>query len=120
MAAVEFALRADTRYLAARAEVANLPIELTSGATIDQAKGLVMGEHQISGEQVFALLAEYSQRFNIKVREVAGRLLTTVTTLLKSTLQLTRPRSEAKPAERGGQSSSPAATLGGAGTGTRL
>jgi transcriptional regulator with GAF, ATPase, and Fis domain len=42
---------------------------------IGQAKGILMERHRITGDQAFALLVGASQRTNIKLRDVAERLV---------------------------------------------
>ena len=42
---------------------------------IGQAKGILMERHRITADQAFAVLAEYSQRTNRRLAEVAVTLL---------------------------------------------
>ncbi len=44
---------------------------LTSRATIDQAKGILMGQHGVGADEAFELLRSQSQRANRKLRELA-------------------------------------------------
>lgn len=54
---------------------AQLQMALTSRAVIDQAKGVLMARHGCSAEEAFKLLAQTSSSANIKLREVAARLV---------------------------------------------
>lgn len=49
-----------------------------SRARIEQAKGVLMGAYGISADRAFEVLTWCSQRSNIKVREVAERLLANI------------------------------------------
>jgi len=60
----------DTAELAAQLEVA-----VRSRAVIEQAKGIIMAENHCSGEVAFKLLVDLSQRENVKIRELAQRLV---------------------------------------------
>jgi hypothetical protein len=44
-------------------------------AVIEQAKGILAAEHRIPPEQAFQVLVELSQRSNVKLRDVATRLV---------------------------------------------
>jgi GAF domain-containing protein len=77
--AVEAALRATSRYLAARRQASQLRTALVSRAVIDQAKGIIMGARGISAEDAFQVLVEQSQRENVKLHDIATRLVATVT-----------------------------------------
>jgi PAS domain-containing protein len=48
---------------------------LTSRATIDQAKGIVMARHGCDADEAFRLLAKISSNSNVKLREIAERLV---------------------------------------------
>jgi GAF domain-containing protein len=48
---------------------------LTSRATIDQAKGILMGQHGVGADEAFELLRRQSQRENRKLRELAQELV---------------------------------------------
>lgn len=63
------------RYARARALVSQLSRALDSRAVIDQARGMLMAVHGIDAEQAFKLLARESQNSNIKLRDVAARLV---------------------------------------------
>lgn len=54
---------------------AQLEQALQSRATIDQAKGILMARHHCDAEQAFGLLVEASSSANVKLREVAHRLV---------------------------------------------
>jgi anti-anti-sigma factor len=58
-----------------RLQEAQLREALTSRATIDQAKGILMALHGIDAEAAFAELVRRSQHRNIKLREVARQLV---------------------------------------------
>jgi hypothetical protein len=60
------------------AEVEQLREALTSRATIDQAKGILMLQHGCSAEQAFELLVRRSKATNTKVRDVAAGLVARV------------------------------------------
>jgi hypothetical protein len=60
------------------AEVEQLREALTSRATIDQAKGILMLQHGCGPEQAFHLLVRRSKATNTKVREVAAGLVARV------------------------------------------
>jgi AmiR/NasT family two-component response regulator len=44
---------------------------------IGQAKGVLMHRHRITSERAFAELREVSQRLNIKLRDIAQRVVDT-------------------------------------------
>jgi len=48
---------------------------LTSRATIDQAKGILMAKHGVGGDEAFNILRTTSQRENRKLRELAQELV---------------------------------------------
>ncbi|MEU6132200.1 ANTAR domain-containing protein [Saccharopolyspora sp. NPDC047091] len=48
---------------------------LTSRADIDQAKGILMAQRGCTPDEAFDLLREQSQRHNVKLREVAARVV---------------------------------------------
>ena len=56
-------------------EVANLRRALTSRATIDQAKGIIMAERGCTADEAFDLLAALSQNTNVRLAEVALALV---------------------------------------------
>ncbi len=49
---------------------------LTTRDLIGQAKGILMERHKITGEQAFVILTRASQNSNLKLRDVAIRLVT--------------------------------------------
>lgn len=56
-------------------EVEQLREALTSRATIDQAKGILMGRGGVSAEQAFAELVRLSNESNVRLAEVASALV---------------------------------------------
>ena len=63
--------------LARRAELTeDLQAALAGRAVIDQALGIVMGQRRCSADKAFGVLREVSQTGNLKLREVAARLIT--------------------------------------------
>jgi GAF domain-containing protein len=52
---------------------------LASRAVIDQALGVIMGQQRCTAEQAFAILRTASQNRNVKVRDIAGQIITTIT-----------------------------------------
>jgi GAF domain-containing protein len=66
------------RYAQARSLAAQLGQALDSRAVIDQALGIVMATHGIDAQQAFELLTKESQNTNVKLREVAARLVASV------------------------------------------
>jgi AmiR/NasT family two-component response regulator len=43
---------------------------------IDQALGIIMGQRRCSADEAFSVLREVSQTSNVKLRDVAARLIT--------------------------------------------
>jgi transcriptional regulator with GAF, ATPase, and Fis domain len=78
--AAEAALRATQRYLRARQHTDNLQQALTSRATIDQAKGIIMAAHRIPADSAFAKLVEQSQQQNIKLADLATKFINDIIT----------------------------------------
>jgi transcriptional regulator with GAF, ATPase, and Fis domain len=76
--AVKAALRSVRRYQQARDLTEQLRSALTSRAVIDQAKGVLMAVHHIDADTAFATLVGQSQRENVKLRDLATRLVTAV------------------------------------------
>jgi GAF domain-containing protein len=66
------------RYTHARNLATQLGQALDSRAVIDQARGILMATHGIDAQQAFALLAKESQNTNVKLREVAARLVESI------------------------------------------
>jgi GAF domain-containing protein len=58
-----------------QAAAAQLETALQSRATIDQAKGIIMARHRCDADQAFRLLADASSSANVKLREIAERLV---------------------------------------------
>lgn len=69
------AIASTRRYAQARDLAIQLSQALDSRAVIDQARGILMATHGIDAQQAFALLARESQNTNVKLREVAARLV---------------------------------------------
>jgi GAF domain-containing protein len=53
----------------------NMAEAMRSRAVIEQAKGIIMADEQITDEEAFKRLASLSQDANVKVRDVARRLV---------------------------------------------
>ena len=49
----------------------NMRIAMDSRAVIEQAKGVLMAQRQVTAEQAFEILREASQRYNRKLRDIA-------------------------------------------------
>jgi GAF domain-containing protein len=62
-------------YASTVALVGNLQRALESRGVIDQAKGILMGQHGVSADAAFELLAQHSQRTNRKLREIAQEMV---------------------------------------------
>lgn len=56
-------------------QVQNMKQALVSRAVIEQAKGVLMAVHGCTEEEAFAMLVERSQSQNVKLRDVARKLL---------------------------------------------
>jgi GAF domain-containing protein len=63
------------RYRRARELADHLKIALTSRAQIEQAKGMLMARHAITEDEAFAMLSQWSQNSNAKLRDVARSLI---------------------------------------------
>jgi AmiR/NasT family two-component response regulator len=63
------------RWQRLRKTVDQLELALVSRGDIDQAKGVLRTLHGGTAEDAFALLVEKSQRENIKLRDIARRIL---------------------------------------------
>ena len=57
------------------AEVTQLREAMTSRATIEQAKGIVMADRHCSADEAFAVLKRLSQDSNVRLAEVAAALV---------------------------------------------
>lgn len=62
-------------YRSAQSEVDQLREALTSRAVIDQAKGILMGEHRCTAEEAFSRLKQMSNDTNVRLRDVASALI---------------------------------------------
>ncbi|MDQ3611919.1 MAG: GAF and ANTAR domain-containing protein [Actinomycetota bacterium] len=69
-----FASHAAIAYAAAQ-EQSGLQQAVATRQLIGQAQGILMERHKITGDQAFALLVRHSQQDNIKLRELAERLV---------------------------------------------
>ena len=58
-----------------RLEVQQLRYALTSRATIEQAKGILMADHHCTPDEAFDLLVALSQDSNVPLRDVARALV---------------------------------------------
>jgi GAF domain-containing protein len=67
------------RWQHSQGQVKQLERALGSRAVIDQAKGVLMAVHSCSADDAFELLVTESQRLNVKLRDVAAKLLESVT-----------------------------------------
>ncbi|SER72345.1 GAF domain-containing protein [Lentzea xinjiangensis] len=76
--AVETALRSHSMYLRAFRLAGQLRAALTTRAVIDQAKGVLMAVHGITADEAFRMLAEQSQRENVKLHALAERFIATI------------------------------------------
>lgn len=70
VAVANAALYSSTAELARQMQLA-----VKSRAVIDQAKGVLMAEHRYSSDDAFAALAQLSQQQNVKLRDVAQRIV---------------------------------------------
>jgi len=75
IAAASAAIANARRYAKARKLAEDLRGALDSRAVIDQARGILMARRGITAEQAFAELARESQNTNVKLRELAARLV---------------------------------------------
>jgi PAS domain S-box-containing protein len=71
-------------------EVEQLREALTSRATIEQAKGILMLRSRCSPQEAFEMLAKRSQERNVKLRDVAAELVDVATRPLASAEQADR------------------------------
>lgn len=58
-----------------RDEIENLKVALLSRATIEQAKGILMGTTRCKPDEAFEMLIRASQRENVKLRDIALRIV---------------------------------------------
>lgn len=67
---------ANMHVLEAQGRIAEqLKTAMQSRAVIEQAKGILMGQHRCTADQAFGMLVEQSQRTNRKLRDVAQALV---------------------------------------------
>lgn len=59
----------------AREQARQLSEAMTSRATIEQAKGIIMGERRCTADEAFAILTRLSQSTNRKLRDIAAALV---------------------------------------------
>jgi GAF domain-containing protein len=59
---------------------------MRSRAVIEQAKGVLMGAEGVDEDEAFGILARASQRENVKLREIAQRIVHTATTRRRDAL----------------------------------
>ena len=59
-------------------EVDDLRKTLATRPVIDQAKGVLMARHDCTPDEAFEMLTDASQRANVKVREIAARIISTM------------------------------------------
>ena len=69
------AMAAVESYRATATLARNLAEAMKSRAAIEQAKGILVAEKHIDPEEAFALLVQVSQHSNMKVRDVARRIV---------------------------------------------
>ncbi|MGW6441754.1 ANTAR domain-containing response regulator [Lentzea sp. NPDC055074] len=67
------------RWRHSQGKVKHLEHALESRAVIEQAKGVLMAVHTCSADDAFGMLVEQSQRSNVKLRDVATKLIASVT-----------------------------------------
>ena len=58
--------------------VDDLPKALATRPVIDQTKGVLMAKHGCTPDQAFEMLTDASQRVNVRVREIAARIVSTM------------------------------------------
>jgi len=59
--------------------IEQLRSSLTSRPVIDQALGIIMAREQCNQSRAFAILRSASQNSNVKLRDIAGAVVTSVT-----------------------------------------
>ncbi|WP_329249663.1 GAF and ANTAR domain-containing protein [Actinoallomurus sp. NBC_01490] len=70
------ASHAAVAFASARAD-ADLHVAISSRQDIGMAVGILMERHKLSADQAFAMLSQASQRRNVKLREIARRVVET-------------------------------------------
>jgi GAF domain-containing protein len=78
VAAAVAAIASERRYVAARTAAENLRRALDSRAVIDQAIGVLMATRDIDASEAFRQISRESQNTNVRVREIAARVLETL------------------------------------------
>ena len=73
-----FAAHAATAYMGAR-DRSGLMATVTTRNLIGQAQGILMERHRVTADQAFAMLSKVSQENNVKLRDLADRLVDTGT-----------------------------------------
>jgi GAF domain-containing protein len=58
-------------------EAMNMREAMITRGGIEQAKGILMERHKVTADQAFTILSKASQRTGIKLRDVAGQLVST-------------------------------------------
>jgi AmiR/NasT family two-component response regulator len=66
-----------TELAAVREQAAHLETALSSSRRIGIAMGIVMERHRVTEEQAFGVLVRLSQESNVKVRDIAARVVET-------------------------------------------
>jgi len=56
----------------------NMRLAMESRAVIEQAKGVLMAQRRVGADQAFEILREASQRYNRKLRDIAGGIVASV------------------------------------------
>ncbi|MGY1822538.1 GAF and ANTAR domain-containing protein [Geodermatophilus sp. SYSU D00079] len=56
----------------------NLRLAMESRAVIEQAKGVLMAQRHVDADQAFEVLRDASQRYNRKLRDIAGGIVASV------------------------------------------
>lgn len=70
-----FVLANAQAYWDARTLSENLELAMASRATIEQAKGMIMGAQGVSADEAMELLVRQSQHQNVKVRDLAAEIV---------------------------------------------
>ncbi len=73
------ALTLATRLASRAALIEQLRSTLASRTVIDQALGIIMAQEQCTQQRAFAILRSASQHRNVKLRDIAGAIVTSVT-----------------------------------------
>ncbi|MDX3660141.1 GAF and ANTAR domain-containing protein [Streptomyces sp. ID05-26A] len=78
-AAASATITSSQRWRHSQGKVKHLEQALASRAVIEQAKGVLMAVHTCDADDAFGMLVEQSQRANVKLRDVATKLIASVT-----------------------------------------